>query len=61
MAASFLEIRLLMGTVDFLTTGFLAGLGKMGRVFGQILPMFLFFVNDFLVVGNVSGVGHHTL
>jgi hypothetical protein len=30
-----------------------------GGAFGQILPVLLLLMNDFLVVGYISWIGHH--
>ncbi len=58
MPARFLQLRLLVRAVRFLPAGLLPRLRNMGCALGQVLPVLLFFVNDFLIVGDVSWIGH---
>jgi len=58
MAIRFLELGLLVSAVRLLMAGFLSRLGNMSRALGEVLSFLLFFVNDFLIVRNVSGVRH---
>jgi hypothetical protein len=60
-AASLLGIGFFVRAVRFFTSGLLSGLGNMGRAFGKMLTVFLLFVYNFFVVGNVSRVGHRSL
>jgi hypothetical protein len=60
-AASLLGIGFFVRAVRFFTSGLLSGLGKVCRAFGEILSVFLLFVDNFLIVRNVSRVGHSSL
>jgi hypothetical protein len=60
-AASLLGIGFFVRSLGFFTSGLLSGLGNMRSAFRKILSMFLLFVDDFLIVRNVSRVGHRSL
>ncbi len=47
-----------VSTVRRFTGSFLPRLGNVGGTFGQILPVLLLLVNDFLVVRYISWIGH---
>ncbi len=57
--AGLLGFRLGVSTVKLLTSSLLPRLGNVGGAFGQILPVLLLLMNDFLVVGYISWIGHH--
>jgi hypothetical protein len=59
--ASLLGIGFFVRSVGFLTSGLLSRLRNMGCSFSKMLSVFLFFVYDFLIVSNVSRVGHGSL
>jgi hypothetical protein len=59
--ACLLGLSFFMCAMNFFASGFLPGLGNMRGTFGKILSMFLLFVDDFLIVGNVSRIGHSSL
>ena len=44
-----------------MTSGLLSGLRNMGCTFSKMLTVFLLFVYNFLIVRNVSRVGHRSL
>jgi len=56
--ASFLRFGLSVSTVKLFPGSLLPRLRNVGCVFGQIFPLLLLFVNDFLVVRHVSWIGH---
>jgi hypothetical protein len=60
-AASLLGIGLFVRAVRFFTSGLLSGLRNMGSSFSEMLSVFLLFVYNFLIVRNVSRVGHGSL
>lgn len=60
-AARLLGIGFFVRAMRSFTSGLLSGLGNMRGAFRKVLSLFLLFVDDFLVVSNVSWVGHRTL
>lgn len=61
ISAGFLEFGFLVGAVGFFAGGFLSRLREVGGALGEVLSVFLLFVDDFFVVGDVSGIGHGLL
>jgi hypothetical protein len=57
-AASLLGIGFFVRAVWFFTSGLFSRLRNVRRAFSEILSVFLLFVDNFLIVRNVSGVGH---
>jgi len=49
-----------MGTMGLFFGRLFSRLGNVGGALGQILSLFLLFVNDFLIVSYVSWIGHHS-
>lgn len=60
-AASLLDIVFFVRAVRFFTSGLLSGLRNMGCSFSKMLSVFLLFVYNFLIVRNISRVGHRSL
>jgi hypothetical protein len=58
MPTRLLGLRLLMSAVRALMRRLLPRLGNMGRALREVLPVFLLFVNNFLIVRYVSWIGH---
>jgi len=61
VATSLFDLSLVVSTVSRFTSSLLPRLGNVGRSLGQILTVFLFLVNDFLVVRYISWIGHDSL
>jgi hypothetical protein len=59
-AASLLGIGFFVRAVRFLTSGLLSGLWNVGSSFSKMLSVFLLFLYHFLIVRNVSRVGHRS-
>jgi len=58
MSTGLLGNRLGVSTVNCGASGLFSGLGEVGSAFSQVLAVLLLLVNDFLVVGDISWIGH---
>lgn len=61
VAASFLDFGLYVSTMSPFTGCLFSRLGDVCRTFGQILALFLLFMNDFFVMRYISWIGHDSL
>ncbi len=58
MAAALFKFRLIVSPMDSFASRFLSWLRDVSRTFGEVLTMFVLHLNNFLVVGDVSGIRH---
>jgi len=61
VTTSLFERCLLVGPMAAFASGFLSGLRNVSRALGEILAMFVFDLDDFFIVCDISWIRHHPM